>query len=135
MPLKVCSVCGVQFGCGAVGEGEGCWCGDYPPIMPLESGQGCYCPACLKAIVREKIAEYLRTITPENAPHSLARNCAVRGPLVEGIDFYLDEGGLMVFTAWYLLKRGHCCRSGCRHCPYGYSAGRPLPSTESDPKN
>jgi hypothetical protein len=18
------------------------------------------------------------------------------------------------------LKRGYCCKSGCRHCPYGY---------------
>jgi hypothetical protein len=28
------------------------------------------------------------------------------------------EGGLMVFTAAYHLKRGSCCGSGCRHCPY-----------------
>ncbi|HYL93011.1 MAG TPA: DUF5522 domain-containing protein [Alphaproteobacteria bacterium] len=39
--------------------------------------------------------------------------------LVEGEDFYV-ENGLYVFTERYLLKRGHCCRSGCRHCPYGY---------------
>jgi hypothetical protein len=38
--------------------------------------------------------------------------------LVEGEDYYL-EGGLMVFTAQYLLRRGYCCNSGCRHCPYG----------------
>lgn len=37
--------------------------------------------------------------------------------LVEGEDYYL-EGGLMVFTALYHLKRGYCCDSGCRHCPY-----------------
>jgi hypothetical protein len=37
--------------------------------------------------------------------------------LSEGEDFYL-EGGLMVFTRSYHLKRGHCCGSGCRHCPY-----------------
>jgi len=28
------------------------------------------------------------------------------------------EGGLLVYTATYHLKRGHCCGSGCRHCPY-----------------
>ncbi len=39
--------------------------------------------------------------------------------LVEGIDFYY-ENGFMVFTAEYLRKRGYCCRSGCRHCPYGF---------------
>jgi hypothetical protein len=37
---------------------------------------------------------------------------------VEGIDYYL-EAGRWVFTAAYHLKRGYCCRSGCRHCPYG----------------
>jgi hypothetical protein len=33
---------------------------------------------------------------------------------------YYWENGLMVFTASYHLKRGHCCKSGCRHCPYGF---------------
>jgi hypothetical protein len=32
-------------------------------------------------------------------------------------DFYY-EGPYMVFTAAYHLKRGYCCNSGCRHCPY-----------------
>jgi uncharacterized protein DUF5522 len=39
-------------------------------------------------------------------------------PLVEGEDYYL-ENGLFVFTAAYLLKRGYCCHNNCRHCPYG----------------
>ncbi len=33
-------------------------------------------------------------------------------------DYYF-EGPNMVFTAAYHLKRGFCCGSGCRHCPYG----------------
>ncbi len=37
--------------------------------------------------------------------------------LVEGEDFYW-EGAVMVFTARYHLRRGQCCESGCRHCPY-----------------
>ena len=36
-----------------------------------------------------------------------------------GEDYYFNEDGFMVFTAAYLLKRGYCCQSGCRHCPYG----------------
>lgn len=32
-------------------------------------------------------------------------------------DFYFD-GPYVVFTAAYHLKRGYCCNSGCRHCPY-----------------
>lgn len=36
-------------------------------------------------------------------------------------DFYLSEDGYRVFTEKYHLKRGYCCESGCRHCPYGYN--------------
>lgn len=32
-------------------------------------------------------------------------------------DAYLD-GPYLVFTAQYHLRRGYCCHSGCRHCPY-----------------
>jgi hypothetical protein len=43
---------------------------------------------------------------PEPSAHELAPE-----------DFYL-EGPYLVFTAAYHLKRGHCCNSDCRHCPY-----------------
>ena len=43
----------------------------------------------------------------------------MRDELVEGEDFYY-EGPYIVFTAKYLLARGYCCESGCRHCPYGF---------------
>jgi 2-iminoacetate synthase ThiH len=42
--------------------------------------------------------------------------------LVEGEDFY-REGAYVVFTARYHLRRGRCCESGCRHCPYRDAAG------------
>lgn len=35
------------------------------------------------------------------------------------MDFYI-ENGFHVFTEAYHLKRGNCCGSGCRHCPYQY---------------
>ncbi|WP_437927554.1 DUF5522 domain-containing protein [Sorangium sp. So ce291] len=45
----------------------------------------------------------------------------MRGPkppkAIEGEDYYL-EGGRVVFTEVYHLKRGYCCNSKCRHCPY-----------------
>ena len=41
--------------------------------------------------------------------------------LVEGEDFYLSDRGFRVFTEKYLLDRGHCCMSGCKHCPYGFN--------------
>ena len=37
--------------------------------------------------------------------------------LNEGKDYYIERG-LYVFTAEYLRRRGFCCASGCRHCPY-----------------
>ena len=44
--------------------------------------------------------------TPEPAPSELLPE-----------DFYY-EGPNLVFTAAYHLKRGYCCNSNCRHCPY-----------------
>lgn len=41
----------------------------------------------------------------------------LKGNLLEGRDYY-HENGLTVFTASYLQRRGYCCGSGCRHCPY-----------------
>jgi len=39
----------------------------------------------------------------------------------ENIDFYYDDAGLMVLTRHFLLKRGKCCKGGCRNCPYGFN--------------
>ena len=49
-------------------------------------------------------------------------------PLIEGKDFNY-ENGLMVFTRDYLLRRGYCCQSKCRNCPYGFE------KKESDQKD
>ena len=51
-----------------------------------------------------------------------------RPPLVPGIDYYVEDGKF-VFTPEYHLKRGHCCNSKCRHCPYGL-ASSPTPAPE-----
>jgi len=45
--------------------------------------------------------------------------------------FYM-EAGLMVFTAAFHLRRGYCCRSGCRHCPYGFGSNTPPDSQTTD---
>lgn len=38
-----------------------------------------------------------------------------------GHDGYLDPtNGLFVMTEGYLRRRGTCCESRCRHCPYGF---------------
>jgi len=35
-------------------------------------------------------------------------------------EYYLSPEGYIIFTEAYHLKRGYCCKSGCKHCPYGY---------------
>jgi hypothetical protein len=35
-------------------------------------------------------------------------------------DYYISEEGYIIFTEEYHLKRGYCCKSGCKHCPFGY---------------
>ena len=36
-------------------------------------------------------------------------------------DYYYNEQGYLVFTEQYHLRRGHCCKNVCKHCPYGNS--------------
>ena len=43
-----------------------------------------------------------------------------KNKLIEGEDYYLTPEGYKVFTSNYHLKRGYCCKSGCKHCPYGF---------------
>jgi hypothetical protein len=49
------------------------------------------------------------TPAPGEAPQS--------AELLQPGDFYM-EGPYMVFTEAYHLRRGYCCNSDCRHCPY-----------------
>lgn len=44
-------------------------------------------------------------------------------PIEEG-DYYLTPQGYRCFTEQYHLKRGYCCESGCRHCPYGFDKNK-----------
>jgi hypothetical protein len=53
-------------------------------------------------------------------------------PPLDPEDYYFD-GPYMVFTAAYHLKRGVCCASGCRHCPYRESeAEDKCPASDSE---
>ena len=52
-------------------------------------------------------------------PESSLKPDRQKTELVEGEDYYLEQGRY-VFTESFLKKRGYCCQSGCRHCPYGF---------------
>ena len=42
--------------------------------------------------------------------------------LIEGIDYYLNDNGLIVLTEKYHLEKGFCCGNGCKHCPYQFES-------------
>ena len=58
-----------------------------------------------------------RDVEPSTEQDADLRDEPQDAELQEGLDYYL-ENGLFVFTAAFLRKRGYCCESGCRHCPY-----------------
>jgi hypothetical protein len=117
MKLKKCSECGITFTCGDGEENKKCWCNDFPPLMSVDLKKDCRCPACLKKIIKEKVEEFVKTITPENAANSLPKNYSGNGKLIEGVDYEIENGN-WVFTKWYHLKRGYCCHNECINCPY-----------------
>ena len=49
-------------------------------------------------------------------------------------DYYLTPEGYIVFTEHYHLKRGYCCQSNCRHCPYK-EKGRERGTGDENKKN
>ncbi len=52
-----------------------------------------------------------------DTPKPAAGEAPLTNELLRPEDFYM-EGPYMVFTAAYHLRRGYCCNSDCRHCPY-----------------
>jgi hypothetical protein len=121
---QLCPVCGRENACrvanGCAYKGP-CWCEAFTIPAEVQRQLANTCPerACLcrECLVRfaESSAKPARVESPEPRP-------------VEGEDYYLDEFERMVFTAAYHLKRGHCCDSGCRHCPYPKSEANESPA-------
>jgi hypothetical protein len=108
---KICSRCHAVFPCGAAQADEECWCERLPHVPLIADEQtDCFCPKCLSEAIAKRNATDLGSTDAVKQQDALP-------VLREGEDYYV-EGGAMVFTAAYHLKRGYCCESGCRHCPY-----------------
>ena len=58
------------------------------------------------------------------APHRLSLAEFAALPLRPN-DVYHTPEGYVVFTAQYHRRRGYCCRSGCRHCPWNFTPPSP----------
>jgi Family of unknown function (DUF5522) len=56
-------------------------------------------------------------MTDETEPASTQTKNPTEPAKLAPEDFYY-EGPYLVFTTAYHLKRGYCCNSNCRHCPY-----------------
>lgn len=41
--------------------------------------------------------------------------------LVEGVDYYYEDG-FMVLTQQYHLEKGYCCGHACKHCPFDFES-------------
>ncbi|HEX3798564.1 MAG TPA: cysteine-rich CWC family protein [Verrucomicrobiae bacterium] len=114
-----CPLCGQPNDCQlctAASYKGPCWCAKmkFPEellakVPPELRNRACICLACVMQFNRER------------------KNGSASQKVLPG-DFYF-ENGLMVFTAAYHLRRGFCCESGCRHCPYpSHSTVRTFPS-------
>ncbi len=66
----------------------------------------------MKKDIGKLIMEDKKTL--EEEPRRFKKNISE-----EGVDYYLENGNI-VFTEEYHKKRGYCCESNCRHCPYGF---------------
>jgi len=108
---KNCPSCGIEFTCGPIVEEKKCWCDSLPHISASATeDHGCLCRVCLNELIaRRELNKIPVTQTPTPVTNQTS--------LIEGEDYYC-EGATIVFTAAYHLRRGYCCESGCRHCPY-----------------
>jgi len=112
---KHCSLCNDSFDCGADRPEIRCWCETYPEIMPLARHEDCQCPGCLGRTIGNCIDALIRTSDTATMVRMAA---AYRSDhFLENIDYTIEDGKY-VFSTWFHLKRGRCCGSGCRHCPY-----------------
>lgn len=105
-----CKRCGMLFTC-AKQAIESCQCdgvnvGSATRRFLENTTWGCLCSKCLREI-DVRVAYAQEHVFPTS------------DELIEGLHYYL-ENGFWVFTEQYHILRGHCCKSGCRHCAYGF---------------
>src|SRR6218665_2455971 len=110
MPEQSCERCSAPFECRA-NDIRRCDCyevelTDETRAFLKSTFFRCLCNNCLREI-NDKVIALQGQVFP--APGTLREN-----------EHYYVENGLYVFTERYHMLRGGCCKSGCRHCPYGF---------------
>jgi hypothetical protein len=119
-----CPLCEGDNGC-RVAKGhlykDACWCQEIvvPGRILSRLAEEWADPACLCRPCLESIARISREFDSAEAILTEIRRELQRTRTAGSeADHYFDPDGKMVFTAAYHLRRGSCCKSGCRHCPY-----------------
>lgn len=108
--ILACKRCGSRFEC-KVDDVSNCQCStismsDVTRKFLDHTYFGCLCANCLT-----EIESKVSALNGKSFPKP--------GDQIEKIHYYI-ENGFYVFTEQYHLLRGLCCKSGCRHCPYGF---------------
>ncbi|HPH47582.1 MAG TPA: cysteine-rich CWC family protein [Chryseolinea sp.] len=108
--ILACKRCASEFEC-QVGDIGNCQCSeislsDASKKFLSNTYFGCLCVNCLTEIERA-----VSSLEGKSFPKPSEQ--------IENVHYYI-ENGFYVFTERYHILRGSCCKSGCRHCPYGY---------------
>lgn len=116
MTTLACSNCQASLVCN-VDNITTCWCNELPAILPLaEVTTSCLCRDC----TLDKINQFLNSLYQQ----PLKKQLTFAKPfynnnanLIEHLDYEM-QNNYMVFTRWFFLKRGRCCKNNCKNCPY-----------------
>jgi hypothetical protein len=113
--LKKCNACKNEFGCTGT-DNNRCWCEPFPKELLENYEDSCLCNACLTISISSNVDDIISNNDLDETI-KIAQSFRDETRLFLDID-YTIEGNNYIFTKWYLLKRGFCCKSGCRNCPY-----------------
>lgn len=69
----------------------------------------------LKTLIKKALTNH-RELTPNEL--EMIRAMPSPAQLQEGVDYFINRDGNLVFTGFYHLRRGYCCDNSCQNCPY-----------------
>ena len=85
-------------------------------MMSVTLDHYCFCPSCVCCAINNKIDALVEESGMESF-QELAEPYRSQSKLIKNVDFTIEDD-LYVFSKWYLIKQGECCRNGCKNCPY-----------------
>ena len=112
MPVKFCAECGNNAGSFTL---EKDWL-NLVHAFGFNKNRN-VCAPCFKRAIINRVNNWPGAI-PGEKKQAIG---ALKGKgATEGEDFYFNERGQYVITAWSHLRRGSCCGNNCLHCPYDH---------------